>query len=98
MTALIEQGSVRAAARALGCNRETVRKRLDDPIFSQALKAARAGMIGNIADELKAASLKAIETLTAALDDSEDSRAAIRAANAILEHAAKFSKLSEELW
>lgn len=95
MQALIEQGTVRGAARAIGCNRETVQRRLDDPTFAKALYQARVDTVTALADKLKTASFKALDVLMKHLNNVEDISAAIKCADVILKHAETFAKLSK---
>lgn len=94
MTALLSAGSVRAAARELGCGRNTIQRRLDDPAFRTAFNAARDDMVHGLAGALTSAAERGAAVLIQIMETSNDERLRISAADKLLTHAAAFGKLS----
>ncbi len=95
LTALLNEGSMRAAARRLQCSRDTIKRRLDNPSFARELEKARQELTHGLAGILQSSSEKAVSVLLSVMETSEDERLRITAADKLLTHAAAFGKLSK---
>jgi predicted transcriptional regulator len=77
--------TIRETARLVGCGEATVRRRLADPAFRQAVQQAKREMVEMIRGDLRKAAMLAVATLEALLTSDEPS-IRLRAAEAILSH------------
>lgn len=69
LQAMLRGDSQVEAARASGLSERTVRRRLTDPVFSAALRAARDETTRRTSDALAGAAERAVTTLTELVDD-----------------------------
>lgn len=98
ITALLEQGSIRAAASALGIGEATIYKRKKDEAFTAKYNEAKAECVKAATGKLQYVSLSAANTLTAIMEDPETApQIRINAANAVLNYTAKFTETADIL-
>ncbi len=91
--ALLSFGSIKAAAAAIGCTEGTFYKRMKQDTFTQKYKLAKHKCVEATVNKLQYASLSAVNTLTTIMEDPEVApQVRINAANAVLNHAAKFTE------
>lgn len=94
IVALLEHGTVQAAAEACGLTRGTLWRYLQDEAFSTAYRAARREVVGGAINRLQSLMNRAVETLERNLD-CKDASVEVRAAHLVLEHALKGGELAE---
>jgi len=91
--ALLNQGSIKAAAAAIGCTEVTIYKRMKNDAFSQQYKIAKLECVKATTAKLQYTSLSAVNTLSAIMEDDEIApQVRINAANTILNYTAKFTE------
>jgi hypothetical protein len=83
------------AARQCGVSPRTVYRRMDDPIFCQRLRTARADMLLRIAGALAAATSEAMRTLLELMKPTVAAASRLGAARTILESAMKLREFTE---
>lgn len=94
--ALLEQGSIRAAASALGIGEATIYKRMKNETFMQQYKEAKAECIKAATTRLQRISLLAANTLESIMNDEEVTpQVRLNAANAALSHVVKMTEIAE---
>jgi len=81
--ALLENENIRAAARAAGVSPGVVYRLLKDPVFTEALEAARRACFDEALGKLKGSSAKAVDRLVCIMG-TDDIAEARRAAQAII--------------
>ena len=91
IAALLDCGSVRAAARRTHCSATTIRARLDDPIFRERYQNAKKGVLKEATDAIVARLTGAADALAEVMSDS-NAAASVRvsAADAILRHGLRY--------
>jgi hypothetical protein len=92
IAALLEHGTVAAAAAASGVGRATLHRWLDAPAFARAYARARADVLTHALGALQAASGDAVATLRAAMQGA-GSPVQVSAARAVLDHALRAAEL-----
>ncbi len=95
MAALVACGSVRTAAKAVGCSETTIRTRLTDPDFRAQYEKAKSEILLEACDALSARLTSAVDALSSVLDaDSTPANAKITAADAILRHGLRYVEVA----
>lgn len=91
LAALLENGSIRKAAAALGCSAGCVRDRLRDEQFKKSYEDAKGAVLSEAADCMKIRVGLAIDTLSAVMENA-DNPATVRvsAADSLLRHALRY--------
>ena len=91
MAALVACGSVRTAAKAVGCSETTIRTRLTDPDFRAQYEKAKSEILLEACDALSARLTSAVDALSSVLDsDSTPVTVKVSAADAILRHGLRY--------
>ena len=91
MAALVACGSVRTAAKAVGCSETTIRTRLTDPDFRAQYETAKGAVLQEACDSLSARLTHAVDALYRVLDDdSAPDTVKVTAADAILRHGLRY--------
>jgi hypothetical protein len=87
---LLENPTVRAAAKAAGVGETTIFRWLAEPAFNRCYREARNHLLENTLTALQAASSEAVQTLRQVMQDAEAMvTARVSAARAILEFSLK---------
>lgn len=94
--AYADTGSLRGAARLLGCSRATITKRIRDKELGGAIYERQKERVYEQTARLDSAAEKALGVLVE-LMNSEDERVRLRAADMILARAEAFERLSKML-
>ena len=94
--AYADTGSLRGAARLLGCSRTTITRRITDKGLGGAIYERQKERVYEQTARLDNAAEKALSVLVGLLD-SEDERVRLRAADTILARAEAFERLSKAL-
>ncbi len=94
IVALLEHGTVSAAAEACKLTRGTLWRYLQDEAFSIAYRAARHEVVDGAINRLQGLMNRAVETLERNLE-CRDASVEVRAAHLVLEHALKGGELAE---
>ncbi len=94
IVALLEHGTVSAAAAACKLTRVTLWRYLQDEAFSTAYRAARREVVDGAINRLQGLMNRAVETLARNLD-CKDTSVEVRAAHLVLEHALKGGEFAE---
>lgn len=93
---LLAGGTYDDAARATGCSRSTVARRMRDAAFRDQLDALRREVLARAADLLAAQSVASVETLAALRDDTALAPSVrARAARDLLDLAIRFRDSSD---
>ena len=91
MAALIACGSVRAAAKAVGCSETTIRARLNDPDFRAEYEKAKSEILTEACDALAARLTLAVDVLCDVLDsDATPATVKVSAADSILRQGLRY--------
>lgn len=85
--AIVEHGTVAAAADAIGVSRVTLQKWTRRADFADLLKIAAGDVYGGATARLRGLASKAVDTLAASLDADKATPTQLRAAALVLEHA-----------
>ena len=80
-----------SAAELVGLSAKTVKRRLDDPAFAAAVVSARRSFLDQILGKLSQAGVEATDTLVELLNSGRPADR-LRAAEAVLSHAARYSR------
>lgn len=93
ISALLNNGTIKAAAAAAGISERTLYDRMNDGEFQALYKGAKADLIRAAVFSLNSKVQAAIDTVTAVMQD-ENNNAAVRlqAAQTILNNAGKFAQ------
>lgn len=93
IAALLNNGTLKAAAAAAGVSERTIYDRMNEGEFQALYKAAKADLIRAAVFSLNSKVQAAIDTVTAVMQD-ENNNAAVRlqAAQTILNNAGKFAQ------
>lgn len=96
--ALIEHGSTKAAAEALGCKRNTIYERRRDPDFQKIYAQAKADVLKAATSKIQGQMLGAVDTLVSIMKD-EDTAAQTRtnAACYVLQYGVKLTETTDIL-
>ena len=98
MAALIACGSVRAAAKAVGCSETTIRARLNDPDFRKEYETAKGAVLTEACDSLAARLTHAVEVLVDVLDNTENAATVrVSAADSLLRHGLRYIEMGNIL-
>ncbi len=91
LAALLENGSIRKAAAALGCSAGCVRDRLKDEQFKKQYEDAKAAALNEATDCMKIRVGSAIDTLSGVMENA-DNPATVRvsAADSLLRHTLRY--------
>ncbi len=91
LAALLSGGSIRSAAKIVGCSESTIRKRLNEPEFRSRYEEAKANILSEALDNLSARLTDAVTTIAEVMAD-EGTPASVRvsAADAVLRHGLKY--------
>jgi transcriptional regulator with XRE-family HTH domain len=96
VAALLAGGSYEDAARATGCSRSTVARRMRDAAFRDQLDALRREVLARAADILAAQSVASVEALAQLRDDTAlPPSVRARAARDLLDLAVRYRDSSE---
>lgn len=94
LCALLETGSVGAAASAVGISRGTAYKRLSDPAFREEYERRRREVLNAATAALQNGLLSAVSAITEILDDALAApQTKLNAAALLLQNAARFTEL-----
>jgi phage terminase small subunit len=85
--ALLEHGTLTAAAKAAGVSRRTLQRWMDEPDFAAQVRAARARAHGLAMNRIAHAASEAVEVLLRGMRGDEITRVELWSAKAILELA-----------
>lgn len=99
IAALASGVSAKQAAKQLGCNPRTVRRRLADEEFRGKVTQARVQVIGRVVGKVSSIAIRAARKL-GKLIQSKDERIALQAARAVLSstfQGAEYGVLAQEL-
>ena len=80
-----------SAAELVGLSAKTLKRRLDDPAFAAAVASARRSFLDQILGKLSQAGVEATDTLVELLNSGRPADR-LRAAVAVLSHAARYSR------
>lgn len=96
IAAILEHGSIRAAAAALSCGERTIHTRMKKDSFIQQYKTARAEGIKAATAKLQSRTAAAVDTLTEIMNDNNVSpQVRINAAAQVLCYAAKMTETTD---
>lgn len=96
ISALIENGSIKAAADRLGCTVRTIYERMKKPGFKDLYAQAKAEILKTATAKLQGNLTGAIDTLAAIMKDEETAKQTrANCAVAILQYAAKFTETTD---
>jgi len=84
IAALLEGGSVAAAAKKIGVDVSTLRDWQRNPDFSDAYRAARREIVSRATDKLAGSFDQAVESLTSIMAGSQNDAARIAAAKTVI--------------
>jgi transposase len=92
IAALLQGGTIRKAAEALGISERTIYARMNDKLFRQRYQEARNDILRGAVWALNDKITEAVDTISGVMRDGEASPAVrLQAAQAILAHAVKLS-------
>ena len=99
LRALLENETIRAAARAAGVSPGVVYRLLKDPAFTEALEAARRACFDEALGKLKGSSAKAVDRLVhiMGMDDIAEARRAAQAIITLTLRAAETIEIEQRL-
>jgi len=96
VSALLENGSVRAAAAQVGITERAVYNRMQKPTFKRCYKAARTKSLEAATSALQARLSRAVDVLADCMQNEENApQVRVNAANAIIDRAVKMSELCD---
>lgn len=99
ISVLIAEPTRAQACKRLGITERTLYNYMQDEAFIKEYQSAIDGIVKDTAAKTKEAGLKAINHLTAVIEDaSADEVTRIRAAKVILEHLAKMTENESKFW
>lgn len=88
IAALIQHGTIAAAAKACGVSESTLRRWKKDPAFARAYSAARRALVSDVVSAIQRASSGALATLIRIMtNESAGATAKVQAARTVLEMA-----------
>lgn len=98
LAALVACGSVRAAAKAVGCSETTIRVRLNDPDFRKEYETAKGAVLTEACDSLAARLTHAVDVLVEVLDNTENAATVrVTAADSLLRHGLRYIEMGNIL-
>ena len=98
IAALIERGSIKAAAAILECSTRTLYERMKAPDFKEQYTQAKAEIIKTATAKLQGHLCGAIDTLVSVMNDSQaGNQTRVNAATAILQYGARFTEATDIL-
>ena len=98
LAALIACGSVRAAAKAIGCSETTIRARLNDPDFRKEYETAKGAVLTEACDSLAARLTHAVDVIVEVLDNTENAATVrVSAADSLLRHGLRYIEMGNIL-
>lgn len=93
IAALIEKGSIKAAAASLECTPRTLYERMKTPEFKTLYAQAKADIIKSATAKLQGNACGAIDTLVTIMQDSQaGNQTRVNCAVAILQYAARYTE------
>ena len=96
IAALIETGSIKAAADRLGCTVRTMYERMKNPAFKAVYAQAKADLVKSATAKLQGHLTGAIDTLAAIMKDEETAKQTrANCAVSILQYAARFTETTD---
>ena len=96
IAALVEAGSIKAAADRLGCAVKTLYERMKNPGFKDLYAQAKAEILKTATAKLQGNLTGAIDTLAAIMKDEETAKQTrANCAVAILQYAARFTETTD---
>lgn len=96
LCALLNNGSVRAAAKALECNDSVIRDRLKDKLFSKTYKERKLEVLIAAADKMKSNISLAVDTLSAVMSDTENPPTVrVSASDSLLRHCLRYVEVTD---
>lgn len=96
LSALLQNGSVRAAAKALGCNDSVIRDRLKDKAFSKSYRERKLEILTAAADKMKSNISLAVDTLSAVMENTENPPTVrVSASDSLLRHCLRYVELTD---
>lgn len=96
LSALLQNGSVRAAATALGCSDSVIRDRLKDKEFSKTYKERKLEILTAAADKMKSNISLAIDTLSAVMENAENPPTVrVSASDSLLRHCLRYVEVTD---
>lgn len=96
LAALLQTGSVTAAAAAVNCSRNTIYKKLDDRDFCEEYERRRREALDAATAALRNGLLSAAEAIRDVLDDPlTQPQTKLNAAQLLLQNAAKYTELCD---
>ena len=93
--ALAAGGSVADAARHVGCCEKTVRRRLQDPLFREAVRKLRGELLERAVGRLTGLGLRAADQLGELMDSGQREQTRLGAARATLDFMLRGTELVE---
>jgi len=93
--ALVSGASQEEAAQAAGMSVRTAQRRMADEAFVEVLDALRRETVRAVADRLKAAATKSVETLIEMQDPQYPPGVRVRAATAVLDQLTRYQRSAE---
>ncbi len=94
--ALLQNGSVRAAAKALGCSESVIRDRLKGKEFSKLYKERKFEVLTAAADKMKNNISLAVDTLSAVMSDTENPPTVrVSASDSLLRHCLRYVEVTD---
>ena len=98
IAALIERGSIKAAAAILECSTRTLYERMKAPDFKEQYAQAKAEIIKTATAKLQGHLCGAVDTLVNIMNDSQaGNQTRVNAAVAILQYGARFTEATDIL-
>lgn len=96
LAALLACGSIRAAAKNAGVAESTIRNRLSNPAFRQKYDALRSDLLQEAAAGMTARLQAATDTMTAIMEDDENTASVrLAACDALLRHCLRYFSAAE---
>lgn len=96
ISALIESGSIKAAAGLLGCTVKTLYERMKKPEFKALYAQAKADILKTATAKLQGNLSGAIDTITVIMNDKEAAKQTrVNCAVSILQYAARFTETTD---
>lgn len=93
IAALIEHGTIKAAAAAVGLSERAVYERMSGGDFQALYKSARADILRSAVKHMNSQLQASIDTVAEIMQDTNNNPAVrLQAAQTIMTHAAKFSQ------
>lgn len=96
IAALIQKGSIKAAAASLHCTVRTLYERMKKPAFKALYTRAKAEILRTATAKLQGNLCKAIDTLVKVMEDEDTApQIKINSAVSILQYAARFTETTD---